>query len=441
MDMTIKMKIMTTIKKTVLLALCAIGMAQTVIAHAEPVQLDEVVAIAERDAIMRSDLDDRIAQTRLQINSRNAPMPPDDVLTQQVLETLILESLQLQLAERGGIRVDDDTLNEQMSKIAAQNNMSLTQFSQELTKSGTNYPAVREQVRREMTIAQLRQRQISQRIRISDQEINRALNSKNKPESLEYHLAAILIKPSSNSPEAIKQAGQTATTVYNEAKSGRSFAQLAAAHSAAPNGKSGGDLGWNKTSQLSTAVTQAIAGLEVGGVSPPFQDTQGFSIVKIIEKRGATESTTAASVLEIHARHILISPSKIRNAEQTQQLINDIKKQLDQGADFAALAKKYSNDPTSASAGGDLGWSAPDKFVPEFAHEIETLPLNKISSPFKTKFGWHIVEVLERKNKDNAANQEKENARLAIRKQKYDDELQMWLRQIRQEAFVDIKLK
>jgi peptidyl-prolyl cis-trans isomerase SurA len=446
MDTIIKMKHMiskkmATIKKSALFCLCVVGMTHMPIVHADTVPLDEVIAVAEHDAIMRSDLDRRLAQVRGQFAARNAPIPPDDVLTKQVLDVLILESLQIQLADRAGIRVDDDTLNQQMAKIASQNNMTLTQFSQALTQEGTTYPAAREQIRREMAISQLRQRQVGQRIRISDQEVDRALNSKGKKDTTEYRLANIVIRPSANTPEAIKQAQKTANEVYDQAKAGRSFAQLAAAHSAAPNAKSGGDLGWRKASQLPPNVNQAISSMGDAGITPPFQDEQGISIIKVIEKRAAVDDASPAQVTEVHARHILISPSKIRSDAQSQKLITQIKEQIDQGADFAKLAKKYSDDASSASAGGDLGWSSSKKFVPEFTSEVDSLPINKVSAPFKTKFGWHIVEVLERKNQDNAANQEKESARLSIRKQKYEDELQMWLRQIRQEAFVDIKLK
>lgn len=434
---------MNIIKSAALFFLYALSITHTIFSWAETIPLDEVVAVAEHDAIMRSDLNKRIAEAKAQLSQRNAPIPPDDVLTTQILETLIIESLQMQRADKMGIRIDDDALNQQMMKIAEQNNMTLNQFSEALSQTGSSYPEVREQVRREMTIQQLRQRYIAQRIRISDQEVDRALSGKNKQEPSEYHLAAIVIKPAANTPEAIKQAQETASDIYKEAKNGRSFSQLAAAHSTAPNAKSGGDLGWQKTSQLSGNVAKAIAGLSTNGITPPFQDGQSISIIKVLEKRGdsSTESNSSAQIAEVHARHILISPSKIRSDDEAQKLIGQIKEQLTQGADFEKMAKKYSDDTASASAGGDLGWSNPQKFVPEFANAVETMPLKKVGNPFKTKYGWHIVEVLERRNQNNAATQEKEDARTSIRKQKYEDELKMWLRQIRQESFVDIKLK
>jgi peptidyl-prolyl cis-trans isomerase SurA len=443
MDTKIKMKSMIIIKNVVLIILYVASITSSMFSWAEAIALDEVVAVAEHDAIMRSDLNKRIVEAKAQLSQRNAPIPPDDVLTTQILETLIIESLQMQLAEKMGVRVDDDALNEQMIKIAEQNKMTLNQFSEALSQTGSSYPEVREQVRREMTIQQLRQRSVAQRIRISDQEVDRALSGKNKQESSEYHLAAIIIKPSANTPEAIKQAQETAGDIYKEAKSGRNFAQLAAAHSTAPNAKSGGDLGWQKTSQLSSNVAQAVAGLSTNGITPPFQDGQSISIIKVLDKRGGTasENTRSTQVMEVHARHILISPSKIRSSDEAEKLIGQIKEQITQGADFAKLAEKYSDDTSSASGGGDLGWSKPEKFVPEFASAVEKMPLKKVSNPFKTKYGWHIVEVLERKNQNNAATEVKEDARKTIRKQKYEDELKMWLRQIRQESFVDIKLK
>lgn len=443
MDIKIKMKTLTNIKKNIVLLLCCIIAVNTPLVLADTSSLDSVVAVVEKDVIMRSELDKRVAEARQQITSHNAPMPPDDVLIKQVLNSLILESIQLQMADHLGIKVDDDMLNQQMAKIASQNNMSLAQFSQALTKEGTNYPAVREQVRREMIISQLRQRQVVQHIHINDQEVSHAVNNKSKQAVTEYHLAGIMIKPTSNTPQAIQDAQKQATDIYNEVKNGRNFAQLAAAHSKASNAKSGGDLGWRQPSQLPPNISDAIASLNVNDVAPPFQDQQGIHIIKILGKREAANEATPAptAVIEYHARHILISPSKIRNDDQSQKLITQIKEQIDQGADFAKLAKKYSDDPSSASQGGDLGWSVSKKFVPEFAHELETLSEKTVSAPFKTKFGWHILEVLESRNQNNTAQQQEEDTvRASIRKQKYEDELQKWLRQIRQEAFVDIKL-
>jgi len=390
---------------------------------------------------MRSDLDNRIAEARAQLSAHNNPIPPDDVLTKQVLETLILESLQMQLADRAGIHVDDNMLNQQMTKIAEQNKMTLAQFSQELNNVGRNYTAVREQVRREMTISELRHRQINQRARISDQEVDRTLSNKSKQGAYEYHLASIVMRPPTNTSCSISKAQQLANDVFNDAKSGISFSQLAAAHSTAPNAKSGGDLGWRKETQLSPNAVRAITGLAVGGISPPFQDGPDITVIKLIEKRSTPENGAPTSVNNIHARHILITPSIIRSDAQSKELITEIKTKIDQGVDFAKLAEKYSDDPSSASAGGDLGWSTPQKFTPEFSKEVETMPINKVSNPFKTKFGWHIVEVLERKNKDNAVAKVKDTTLSSMKKQKYEDELKIWLRQIRQEAFVDIKLK
>jgi peptidyl-prolyl cis-trans isomerase SurA len=424
------------IKKIVILLLCCFGAMHLPVAIADTTSLDEVVAVVEKDVIMRSELNSRIAQAHAQLAARNQPAPPDNVLTKQILNNLILESLQLQMADRLGIRVSDEMLNQQMVKIASDNNMTLTQFSEALNREGTNYPAVREQVRREMTIAQLRQRQIGQRIRINDQEVNRALN---KQGAVEYHLANIMIRPASNTPEAIANAKKRAMDIYQEAKSGRSFAQLAAAHSSAPNAKGGGDLGWRPLSQLPPGVSSAIAVLGAEDITPPFQDQGGIHIIKVLGKRDVADKNAASNITEYHARHILISPSKIRSDAQAQKLINEIKQEIDKGVDFAKLAQKYSDDPSSASQGGDLGWSTAKKFVPEFAQQLETLPEKKVSAPFRTKFGWHILEVLESK-KQAVVNEQEEAARASLRKQKYDEELEKWLRQIRQEAFVDIKI-
>lgn len=435
-----KMKTLINIKQTFVLALLCMNFISAPYARAESTALDEVAAVVEKEVIMRSELDKRVNQMREQIASRNSPVPPDDALVKQALNSLIIESIQLQMAERLSIRVDDNTLNQQMAKIAAQNNMSLTQFSEALSREGTTYPAAREQIRREMTISQLRQRQVSQRIKINDQEVDRAINNKNKQDAIEYHLANIMIRPTSDTPEAIQDAQQQADAIYKEAKSGRNFAQLAAAHSNSPNAKAGGDLGWRRIDQLPPTLSSAVSSLDTNDVTQPFQDQQGIHIVKVLGKRNTSSDSASTAVTEYHARHILISPSKIRSNEQALTLITQIKEQIDQGADFAKLAKKYSDDSTTASGGGDIGWSTTKKFVPEFAQKMQTTPENTVSAPFQTKFGWHILEVLgSREQSDNNA-QEEESARSAIRKQKYEDELQRWLRQIRQEAFVDIKI-
>ena len=401
--------------------------------------LDKVVAIVDNDVIMQSQLDQRVHEVQQTIAKRGQGVPPASVLDQQVLERLIVENLQLQIGERSGIRIADEELNQAIGSIAQRNGMSIEQFRQALARDGLSYEDAREQVRREMIISRVRQRRVAERIQVTDQEVKNFLASDlgKMQMSEEYHLANILIPtPESASSEAIQNAAKQAEEVYNKLKQGADFAQMAIARSGSDTALEGGDMGWRKAAQLPPPFDRMLSDMPVGDVTPPVRTPGGFIILKLNAKRGGG----SVVVDEVHVRHILIKPSEIRTEAQTKELAAKIYDRITSGEDFATLAKTYSEDPGSALNGGDLNWVDPNSLVPEFREAMADTPQGVLSKPFKTQYGWHVLEVLGRRATDSTTQAREQQAMNALRNRKYDEELQSWLRQIRDEAYVEIKL-
>ena len=401
--------------------------------------LDKVVAIVDNDVIMQSQLDQRVHEVQQTIAKRGQGVPPASVLDQQVLERLIVENLQLQIGERSGIRITDEELNQAIGTIAQRNNMTIEQFRQALAHDGLSYEDAREQVRREMIISRVRQRRVAERIQVTDQEVKNFLASDlgKMQMSEEYHLANILIPtPESASSEAIQNAAKQAEEVYNKLKQGADFAQMAIARSGSDTALEGGDMGWRKAAQLPPPFDRMLSDMPVGDVTPPVRTPGGFIILKLNAKRGGG----SVVVDEVHVRHILIKPSEIRTEAQTKELAAKIYDRISSGEDFATLAKTYSEDPGSALNGGDLNWVDPNSLVPEFREAMADTPQGVLSKPFKTQYGWHVLEVLGRRATDSTTQAREQQAMNALRNRKYDEELQSWLRQIRDEAYVEIKL-
>ncbi|SDJ22557.1 periplasmic chaperone for outer membrane proteins SurA [Pseudomonas delhiensis] len=408
-------------------------------AHAEVTPLDRVVAIVDNDVVMQSQLDQRLREVRQTIEKRGAPLPPEHVLTQQVLERLIIEDIQLQIGERSGIRITDEELNQAMGTIAQRNNLSLDQFRAALSRDGLSYDDAREQVRREMIISRVRQRRVAERIQVSDQEVQNFLASDLGKIQLseEYRLANILIPvPDGASPETLQAAGRQAQEVYQQLKQGADFNQLAISRSAGDNALEGGEIGWRKAAQLPSPFDGMVGSLAVGDVTEPVRTPGGFIILKLEEKRGGSKMVRD----EVHVRHILLKPSEIRSEEETQKLAQKLYERIQGGEDFGKLAKQFSEDPGSALHGGDLNWVDPESLVPEFRDVMNSIPQNQLSKPFRSPFGWHILEVLGRRATDSSDKFREQQAAQVLRNRKYDEELQAWLRQIRDEAYVEIKL-
>lgn len=411
------------------------------VAHAEVRSIDKVAAIVDNDVVMQSQLDQRIREVQQTIAKRGQGVPPPSALQSQVLDRLILENLQLQIGERSGIRITDEELNQAIGTIAQRNQMSVEQFKAALTHDGLSYQSAREQVRREMIISRVRQRRVAERIQVSDQEVKNFLASDMAKAqfSEEFHLANILIPtPDSASSDQIQAAAAKAKDVYGKLQQGADFGQLAIASSASESALEGGDMGWRKAAQLPPPFGDMLGTMRAGEVTPPARTPGGFIILKLLEKRGGEGQTQMRD--EVHVRHILIKPSEIRTEAETKLLAQKIYDRIKNGEDFAELAKSFSEDPGSALNGGDMNWVDPNSLVPEFREVMAETPQGELSKPFKTAYGWHVLEVLGRRATDSTNQAREQQALSVLRNRKYDEELQTWLRQIRDEAYVEIKV-
>jgi peptidyl-prolyl cis-trans isomerase SurA len=408
-------------------------------AQAQFQSIDRVVAIVDNDVIMYSQLDQRLREVEQTIGKRGGQLPPQDVLQQQVLERLIVENLQLQIGDRSGIRITDEELNQAMASIAQRNRLTLEQFRAALARDGLSYDDAREQIRREMVISRVRQRRVGERIQVTDQEVQNFLASDLGQMQLseEFRLANILIPvPEAASPDEIRAAAQKTSQVYDSLRGGADFAQTAMSSSASENALEGGEIGWRKAAQLPPAFAELIRTLSVGDITEPVRTPSGFMIVKLLEKRGGDTQVRD----EVHVRHILIKPNEVRSEEETRRLVERLYERIVAGEDFATLAKSFSEDPGSALNGGDLNWIDPNSLVPEFREMMAKTPSGQLSQPFKSPYGWHVLEVLGRRATDSSEQYREQQAMNVLRNRKYDEELQAWLRQIRDEAYVEIKL-
>ena len=417
-----------------LIAFCT-AVSITVNSNAAPVDIDRIAAIVDESAIMQSELDARMDSVKRQMGGQ---MPPDSILRPQVLERLILENIQLQMAERGGVQVSDQQLTDTVKRIAKQNGMTIEQFSAALKKDGLSYREAVEQIRTEMIISRVQKFQVNNRVQISQQDIDYFLASKagQMATEAEYRLSHILISiPSQASPEEIKTARAKANSIIKDINAGKDFQQQAIAKSNGRNALKGGDLGWRKQAQLPSLFADAVIDLEPGEVSKPIKSASGFHIIKIADKRGGS----TMMVLQTKVKHILVMPNEIRSDKDSKGRIKQVYKKLDNGANFAELAKEYSDDPGSAASGGDLGWVNPGDMVPAFDRVMSEIEPGILSQPFKSKFGWHILQVDERKETDLGEQVQRNQIYQMLQSRQFEEELPIWLRKIRVEAYVDIK--
>lgn len=417
----------------VFLCLLAIG------ARAEVKQLDRVVAVVDDDVITASELIDRLHFVQRQFEANGMQLPPRDTLMSQLLERLILDSLQLQMGKRAGVRVSDEELTQAITSIAQGNKMDLDTFQKALAKDGMTYREFRDQIRREMIIARVQQNRVNDRIYISPQELQNFLDSPvgKAATADDYRVGHILLQVADDAtPEALKAAEAEANKIVKELRGGADFAQMAVAHSADQHALDGGDLGWRKAGQLPSLFAEQVLDAKVGDVLDPIRSASGFHIVKLLDKRGA--STTVIDQTKV--RHILIQPSEIRSEAEAKALAEDIRARIENGEKFEDLAREYSDDPGSALSGGDLGWVMPGQMVPTFEQHMNATKVGEVSDPFKSKFGWHILQVMDRRAQDMSEEFRKRQAMKILRDRRYDEELQAWLREIRDEAYVEIKI-
>ncbi|QJD59404.1 molecular chaperone SurA [Pseudomonas sp. gcc21] len=423
---------------TAVIGLCA-GLFFSSSAAAQVVPLDRVAAIVDNDVVMLSQVEERMGAVRQQLNERDAQLPPEDALRRQVLDRLILESIQLQMGDRAGIRIDDASLNQTMQQLAQRNGVSLEQFRAALERDGISYQQAREQIRREMIINRVRQRRVAERIQVSDQEVRNFLSSEvgQYQTSADYRLAMIVLPVSESASESeVREKAELATELYNELRAGADFTTLAVSRSGGDTALEGGELGWRKAAQLPRPFAQAIGQLDIGEITQPLRSPSGFHILKLLEQRGGEGQL----VDEYNVRHILIKPSEIRTESEAAQLAQRLYERVQAGESFANLARSFSEDPGSALNGGSLNWVTADAMVPEFGEVMARTPVNQVSRPFESQFGWHILEVLDKRSVDMTQDMRKQQAANMLRNRKFEEELQTWLLEIRDEAYIEIKI-
>ncbi|SCZ58311.1 peptidylprolyl isomerase [Thiohalomonas denitrificans] len=405
------------------------------------VELDRIVAVANDNVVTLKELEQRMKTIKLQLEqSSRGELPPDDVLRPQVLERLIIERLQLDRALESGIRVEDEEVNRTISRIAADSNLSLQEFRDVLTQDGINFAGFREEIRNEMIITRLRSREVENRVQVSDAEVEHFLESRKGSDvkRVQYRLSHILIAvPEAASPEQVREGRKEAEAILAQARSGADFRELAIAHSDGRQALEGGDLGWRGREELPTLFADAVSGMETGEVADPIRSPSGFHLIRLEATRGQAEHLVQQS----HARHILISTNELVSDENARTRLERLRERIQAGEDFAALARTHSDDKGSARSGGDLGWSNPGSFVPAFEQVLDGLSPGEISRPFKSDFGWHIVQLIERRDHDNTEAYNRNRAHQALRERKAEEELQSWLRRLRDEAYVDIRLE
>ncbi|AOY89787.1 molecular chaperone SurA [Marinobacter salinus] len=420
-----------------LLMVVAVTLSLTV--QAERKLLDQVVAIVDDDVILQTQLETRVSTITTRLSAQGTGLPPRQLLEQRVLDQLITESIQLQMAEKMGMRISDNELNETMTNIAERNGLTLAQFEQQLSAEGVTYRQAREQIRNEMLTSRVQQRRVGNRVRVTDREVENYLSTQearggNNPE---YRLAYIFIEtddPASDT--AVSAAREKAENLRQEIANGRDFREVAVAESDASNALEGGDMGWRSESQLPSLVAPIVPELTVGEPSRVLENNSGFHLVMVMDKRGGEQK----KVIQQHkVRHILVRPSEAVTDAQAEEKIRDLYQQLKDGADFSELAREYSDDPVSGSDGGSLGWVSRGQMVPAFEQAMLEADIGQIRGPFRSQFGWHILQVQERRQKDISGEVKQSEARQAIYRRKFETELQNWLREIRDEAFVEFK--
>lgn len=417
---------------------CLLSIPLQLSAQTQPI--DRIVAIVDSDVILASELDDRLRafKQRYAEQEGQLPLPPEDVLSKQILDRLILNSIQLQMGAKAGIRIGDEGLLNAIKGIAQNNRMTLEQFQDKLLEEGMDYHGFREQVRQDMIIQEVQRYQLSRRIRVTPNELQSFLDSPvgQQVVSDDYLLGHILIPVKRRASSShIDKAKNKALDIYQKALAGESFRELAKENSAGAQASRDGSLGWRKLEGIPDLFSKQVIDMEVGEVLEPIRSSSGFHVVSLLDKRGPSTEVENQS----RARHILIQDSEILDAKASKKLIHDIYTKLQNKADFSEFAKRYSDDPGTALAGGELGWLSKKDLAPGFAEVMETIELHKISQPFQTDFGWHVLQVLERREHDVSKEKREQKALDHLRMRRFEEELKGFLTEIRNDAYIEIK--
>ena len=398
--------------------------------------LDGVAAIVNDGVILRSEVNEQLNAIIENLENQQGQLPPRNVIESQVLERLIIKQIQLQRAERLGIRIPDEVLNSAITNVADKNNVSFSDFPEVLAEEGISYDAYRQELREQLTIDQLRQRDVASRILVSPSELESFLILQKDKDALnfDYELSHILITVSSSaSTKQITNTENLIKDIYQRINNGENFATLAIEFSQGQQNLNGGRLGWLKGEQLPTIFVQAATQLEIGEVSKPFRSSSGFHLILLHDFKGMQPTLQD----QIRVRHILVKTNEILDDDAAKEKLITIRDQIINDGDFGAIAAAVSEDAGSAQEGGDMGWTGPGFFVPEFEEVANAMESDEISEPFKTRYGWHIIQFLGKRVFDNSDEIQKRQAIAAIRNSKLSDEIELWSRQLRDEAFVE----
>jgi peptidyl-prolyl cis-trans isomerase SurA len=419
--------------------------AQTTARKPAPRTVDRVVAVVNDEVITANELVGRLRVAEDQLKRQNITPPARDVLTRQVLEQMIVQRAQLQLAKETGVRVDDASVNATIARIAESNGMTLPVLRERIEKEGISFARYREDIRDEILLGRLRDREVDSRIQVSEGEIDNfiAAQAGVKAGAVEYNLAQILLRvPDGSSAERIEAVRQRAEDLARQLRTGADFAQLAASYSAAPEALQGGELGWRTEERLPTLFVDAVKSLKPGQLGPIVRSPGGFHILKLVGQRNAAEARTKVTPIEqTRARHILLRVSDIAPEPEVRRRLADLRERVIKGnQDFGQLARLHSVDPSS-TRGGDLGWLYPGDTVPEFERAMAALKINEVSEPIQSPFGWHLIQVLERRTEESPAERARLQARLALRERKAEEQYQEWLRQLRDRTYVEYRLE
>lgn len=411
----------------------------------QPVLVDSIVAVVNTDVITLKELQDRIQMVEQRMKRQNMQLPPRDLLQKQLLERLIVNRAQMQLARENGIRVDDIMLDRAIARIAEQNGATVQALRDQLERDGVSFGRFREEVREEITLQRLREREVDNKLQISESEVDNFLAAtagKADGAPQELNIAQILIRvPENASPQQIADRKKRAEEAVVQLKSGTDFAKVAASFSDAGDALTGGELGWRSVSRLPQLFVEATEKLSAGEVAPLVRSANGFHVLKLVGRRSASvvKAGAADTVQQTHARHILIKVNQIVSAAEARRKLVELKQRLDnKAAKFEDLARLYSNDG-SASKGGDLGWIYPGDTVPEFERAMNALKPGEVSEPVESPFGYHLIEVLERKTEEVSKERQRMQARQALREQKLEEAYEDWLRQLRDRAYVEYR--
>ena len=403
------------------------------------VPLDNIVAVVNEDVITQLELRAEFNEVVNILRKQQAKLPSAAILSKQVLDRMILERIQIDMANRTGIKVDDTTLNLAINSIAAKNNLSISEFRAKLAQDGINFQTFRDEIKKQILLQRLIQRNVVNKINITAQEVDNFLFNINKQGGIDqdFHIKHILIAvPEASSPKVIKKAQKKASDMVLKLREGQNFSQMALSMSDGQKALEGGDLGWLKGGEIPSIFTDAVSTMKKGEISEPIRSASGFHIITIIDKKGGRTHI----VTQTNARHILLKPTIIEDQSRVKRRLNNIRTRIINGEDFATMAKAYSEDTSSATKGGDLGWFKPGTMVPEFDEAVNNLQIGDISELVRSSFGYHIIEVLGRRTHDDADELIREKARAALKKRKVAEEKELFYHRIRDEAFVEIRL-